>query len=133
MTPDLRSQYICHVCGCNMVGYLPDHYLFCGAPKERFHTMEENIWCSQVRSDHVKDWIFRLNSVPVFRPEHAARAWEKEQGILWIHAPSSLSRSLFRPQKILFTHPHFPKASNLNCTQFGATTLFSETQEGGHA
>jgi len=36
-----NEQYVCTVCGFNMVGYHPDFCPFCDAPKEKFITSEE--------------------------------------------------------------------------------------------
>jgi rubrerythrin len=36
-----REQYVCPVCGFNMIGFHPDHCPFCGAAKKHFITAEE--------------------------------------------------------------------------------------------
>ncbi|MEE9605187.1 MAG: MBL fold metallo-hydrolase, partial [Candidatus Scalindua sp.] len=36
-----KEQYVCTVCGFNMVGYYPDECPFCGALREKLITSEE--------------------------------------------------------------------------------------------
>ena len=107
------KQYVCKVCGFNMIGNPPTHCPFCGASWENFITAEE---CSQrykVESYKVNDKVNRLNSVPILGLEHAAYSIEIDNARIWIDCPSTFNADLDRMDKILFTHHHFLGASNL--------------------
>lgn len=109
----MSRQYVCTVCGYNMVGYYPDRCPFCGAPQERFITAEE---CSEkftVAAARVNDYVTRLNSVPALGFEHAAYQLKTARGDIWIDCPSCFDRRLATVKYITFTHHHFLGASNL--------------------
>lgn len=115
-----KEQYVCLVCGFNMVGFHPDSCPFCGAHKERFITAEECSARFRVVSTQVNDKITRLNSQPSLGFEHAAYRIEAGQKTLWIDCPSSFDTSLLPVETILFTHHHFLGSSNLYREHFPA-------------
>lgn len=108
-----KEQYVCLVCGFNMVGFHPDACPFCGARKERFITAEECSARFKVVATPVNEKVTRLNSQPALGYEHAAYRIETGQSALWIDCPSTFDASLPRVDTILFTHHHFLGASNL--------------------
>lgn len=115
-----KEQYVCLVCGFNMVGFHPDSCPFCGARKERFITAEECSARFKVVATPVNEKVTRLNSQPALGYEHAAYRIETGQSDLWIDCPSSFDASLPRVDAILFTHHHFLGASNLYRQLFAA-------------
>jgi hydroxyacylglutathione hydrolase len=108
-----REQYVCLVCGFNMIGFHPDHCPFCGAAKKNFITAEECSARYKVVATPVSEKVTRLNSNPPLGLEHAAYRIETTGGPCWIDCPSSFDSSLKRAETILFTHHHFLGASNL--------------------
>lgn len=115
-----KEQYVCLVCGFNMVGFHPDTCPFCGARKERFLTAEECSARFKVVSTPVNEKVTRLNSQPALGYEHAAYRIETGQSAIWIDCPSSFDTSLPPVDSILFTHHHFLGASNLYREHFAA-------------
>src|SRR5574340_1550821 len=107
-----KEQYVCTVCGYNIVGYYPDFCPFCGASKEKFITSEECSTRFQVKDTSVNEKVTRLNSVPALGLEHAAYRIETNGKVFWIDCPSCFDRSLKRVDTITFTHHHFLGASN---------------------
>ncbi len=114
------EQYVCTVCGFNMVGYYPDHCPFCGSPREKFLTSEECSVRHRVVGTQVNEKVTRLNSVPPLGFEHAAYRLETAAGVWWIDCPSSFDRNLPPANTITFTHHHFLGASNQYREWFGA-------------
>jgi hypothetical protein len=108
-----NEQYVCLVCGFNMIGYYPDECPFCGAARENFITSEECSARYKVVSAPVDDKVSRLNSQPALGIEHAAYRIETGEGSCWIDCPSSFDASLKLADTIIFTHHHFLGASNL--------------------
>ncbi len=107
------KQYVCKVCGYNLIGYYPNRCPFCGALRENFISSEE---CSQnykIIKFKVNNKIERLNSFPSLGLEHAAYSIEIDNKLIWIDCPSTFKANLERMDKILFTHHHFLGASNL--------------------
>lgn len=114
------EQYVCKVCGFNMIGYHPDHCPFCGATSDNFITAKD---CSQnyeVVSTKVNDKVKRLNSVPSLGLEHAAYSIKTDNSLIWIDCPSSFNEGLETMDKIIFTHHHFLGASNLYRSHYTA-------------
>ena len=66
------EQYVCLVCGFNMIGFHPDHCPFCGAAKKHFITADECSARYQVVGTPVNEKVTRLNSHPPLGLEHAA-------------------------------------------------------------
>jgi len=115
-----REQYVCLVCGFNMIGFHPDHCPFCGAAKKHFITAEECSARYRVVATPVSGKVTRLNSHPPLGIEHAAYRIETSGGACWIDCPSSFDPSLKPAEKIIFTHHHFLGASNLYRELFAA-------------
>jgi len=107
-----KEQYVCTICGFNMVGYYPDRCPFCLASKEKFITSEECSARFNVKGFPVNEKVTRLNSVPPLGLEHSAYRIETSNKIYWIDCPSSLDSSLKPMDVIIFTHHHFLGASN---------------------
>jgi glyoxylase-like metal-dependent hydrolase (beta-lactamase superfamily II) len=121
-----KEQYVCLVCGFNMVGFHPDTCPFCGARKERFITSEECSARYQVVATPVNEKVTRLNSQPALGFEHAAYRIETGDSACWIDCPSSFNASLPRVDTILFTHHHFLGASNLYREHFAAKVIIHQ-------
>ncbi|TVM03299.1 MAG: MBL fold metallo-hydrolase [Candidatus Brocadia sp. WS118] len=107
-----KEQYVCTVCGFNMVGYYPDFCLFCGAPKGKFITSAECSARYKVMGTPVNKKVTRLNSVPPLGFEHAAYRIETGGKAFWVDCPSCFDKSLQPADVITFTHHHFLGASN---------------------
>jgi hydroxyacylglutathione hydrolase len=114
------QQYVCTVCGFNIIGHHPRHCPFCGAPQERFITSAECSARYQVAGTPVTDRVTRLNSVPPLGIEHAAYRLETGGQTLWIDCPSCFDRTLAPADVIIFTHHHFLGASNQYREHFSA-------------
>ena len=114
------EQYVCLVCGFNMIGFHPDHCPFCGAATKHFITAEQCSACYKVAGTPVSEKVTRLNSHPPLGLEHAAYHIETSRGPCWIDCPSSFDRSLKPAENIFFTHHHFLGASNLYRDLFAA-------------
>ncbi|MFA5112584.1 MAG: hypothetical protein WC443_14325 [Desulfobaccales bacterium] len=114
------EQYVCTVCGFNMVGYHPARCPFCGAPPEKFLTWQECSARHRVEGARVTDRVTRLNSVPRLGFEHAAYRIETPGKTWWIDCPSCFDRGLPAAEVITFTHHHFLGASNQYRELFGA-------------
>jgi hypothetical protein len=106
------EQYVCTVCGFNMIGKYPHHCPFCGASRDKFLTSEECSAKHRVQGTAVNAKVTRLNSTPALGIEHAAYRIETGQKMVWIDCPSSFDRSLAPADVLLFTHHHFLGASN---------------------
>ncbi len=115
-----RKQYVCTVCGYNMVGYYPNNCPFCGAPKEKFIMSEECSDRFKVEATPVSEKVASLNSVPPLGLEHSAYRAETNGNVIWIDCPSSFDKSLESVDVIMFTHHHFLGACNLYREYFGA-------------
>ncbi len=57
-----KEQYVCLVCGYNMVGFHPETCPFCGAGQERFITADECSARYRVAATPVNEKVTRLNS-----------------------------------------------------------------------
>ncbi|RPJ04849.1 MAG: MBL fold metallo-hydrolase, partial [Deltaproteobacteria bacterium] len=75
-----REQYVCLVCGFNMIGFHPDRCPFCGAAKEHFITAEDCSARYTVVATPVSEKVTRLNSHPPLGIEHAAYHIETSGG-----------------------------------------------------
>ncbi len=107
-----KEQYVCLVCGYNIVGYYPDNCPFCGAPKEKFITSAECSAKFKVMGTPVNEKVTRLNSFPALGLEHAAYRIETGEKSFWIDCPSCFDNRLEPVDAIIFTHHHFLGASN---------------------
>lgn len=116
----MDEQYVCLVCGFNMVGFLPDDCPFCGASNRNFITARECSKRYKVVPTRVNEKVTRLNSQPALGIEHAAYRIETGNGACWIDCPSSFDNSVGGMDTILFTHHHFLGACNLYREHFSA-------------
>ena len=66
------DQWVCKVCGYNMLGSRPDVCPFCGARHDRFVAWEEGERLYRVTPSPVTGQVTRLTSVPRLGLEHAA-------------------------------------------------------------
>ncbi len=114
------DQYVCLVCGYNMVGFFPARCPFCGAERINFITSEECSERFEVKEIPVSTDVTRLNSYPSLGIEHAAYRIETGDRIFMVDCPSSFDTSLKDIHIITFTHHHFLGASNLYRDHFDA-------------
>lgn len=106
------SQWVCTVCGYNMIGQMPGICPFCGANRDQFVTGEEAERTYTVTPQRVNDYVTQLLSVPRLGFEHAAYRVQADDGEIWVDCPSALNRNLNPVQAIYFTHHHFMGACN---------------------
>jgi len=116
-----KTQYVCLVCGFNMVGYHPAKCPFCNAPRETFITSEECSERFKVEGFPVNKNVSRLNSIPSLGLEHSAYRIETDKKTYWIDCPSSFDNRLKPMDIIIFTHHHFLGASNLYREYFSSS------------
>jgi hydroxyacylglutathione hydrolase len=116
-----REQYVCLVCGFNMVGFHPEVCPFCGANRKHFITAEECSARYRVMATPVSGKVTRLNSQPALGIEHASYRIETGNGACWIDCPSSFDATLEQVDRILFTHHHFLGACNLYREHYAAS------------
>ena len=107
-----KEQYVCTVCGFNIIEHFPERCPFCGALNTKFITAENCSKNYKVVQTKVTDKIFRLNSTPSLGLEHTAYSIKTEAQIIWIDCPSAFNRTLEPVSAILFTHLHFMGACN---------------------
>ncbi len=119
----MQKQYVCTICGFNMVGYHPEHCPFCGAPKKAFLTSEECSGKFRVEKKAVNEKVLRLNSVPKLGLEHSAYRIETGRKSFWIDCPSCFDKDLPPVDVIQFTHHHFLGASNQYRLLFSSRVL----------
>src|SRR5690349_469291 len=115
-----REQYVCLVCGFNLIGFQPDACPFCSAAKEHFINAEECSARYKVVATPVDEKVTRLNTYPSLGIEHSAYRIETGRDACWIDSPSFFDASLQRAGTIFFTHHHFLGASNLYREHFTA-------------
>ncbi|MDR4509461.1 MAG: MBL fold metallo-hydrolase [Candidatus Brocadiaceae bacterium] len=115
-----QEQYVCAVCGFNMVGYYPEKCPFCGATRGHFITSQECSSRFRVKGFPVNEKVTRLNSVPPLGLEHSAYRIETKNKSYWIDCPSSFDSALQPVDVITFTHHHFLGASNLYREHFSS-------------
>ena len=115
-----KEQYVCLVCGFNMIGFHPDKCPFCNATSDNFITSEECSKRFKVEDTRVTDTVTCLRSVPALGLEHSAYRVDAGERSFWIDSPSSFNPDLRPVNSILFTHHHFLGASNQYRAHFGA-------------
>ena len=108
-----NEQYVCTVCGFNIIGHFPERCPFCGASNAKFITAEKCADNFKVMQTKVTDKVFRMNSTPSLGLEHTAYSIKTDDQIIWIDCPSTFDNTFDELDKILFTHHHFLGASNL--------------------
>ena len=107
-----ENQWVCVVCGYNMIGEIPDVCPFCGARHDKFVTAVEAERSYRVTSTRVNERITQLISVPRLGIEHAAYRIETDGAPIWIDCPSAFNRELEPVSAIYFTHKDFMGACN---------------------
>ncbi len=107
-----ENQWVCVVCGYNMIGEMPDVCPFCGARHDKFVTAVEAERSYRVTSTRVNERITQLISVPRLGIEHAAYRIETDGAPIWIDCPSAFNRELEPVSAIYFTHKDFMGACN---------------------
>ncbi|MBI4344242.1 MAG: MBL fold metallo-hydrolase [Euryarchaeota archaeon] len=117
----MGEQWVCLVCGYNLMGRGPTRCPFCGAPRESFISAGEAGERFRVRKEPVSDGVYQLLSTPRLGLEHAAYYLERER--VMIDCPSvyneAVAEGLGGLDYILYTHPHFLGAGNLFKERFG--------------
>ncbi|PKN63313.1 MAG: MBL fold metallo-hydrolase [Deltaproteobacteria bacterium HGW-Deltaproteobacteria-15] len=114
------EQYVCTVCGFNIIGGLPERCPFCGASKKTFLTSEQCSARYEVQETPVTKRVSRLNSTPALGFEHAAYRIETIGKVFMIDCPSCFDKKVRPATVISFTHHHFLGASNQYRDFFGA-------------
>ena len=115
-----QKQWVCTVCGYNMIGEMPDVCPFCGARHDKFVTWEDAENRYTVTPRRLNNYVSQLMSVPRLGLEHAAYRVETDGGAAWIDCPSAYNRNLEPVQDIYFTHRDFMGASNQYRELWGA-------------
>ncbi|MEM7224607.1 MAG: rubredoxin-like domain-containing protein [Pseudomonadota bacterium] len=115
-----QDQWVCTVCGYNMIGERPDVCPFCGARHDTFLTWQAAEETYRVTPRPVTDGVSQLMSVPRLGLEHAAYRVETAAGAFWIDCPSAFNRDLAPVEAIYFTHKDFLGASNQYRALWGA-------------
>lgn len=115
-----QAQWVCQVCGYNMIGEMPDVCPFCGAHHDKFLTWEETEKRFRVTPNRVNDYVTQLMSMPRLGREHAAYQIETGDGAIWVDCPSAFNRDIAPAKAIYFTHPDFMGASNQYREVWGA-------------
>ncbi len=121
-----RNQYVCNVCGFNMVGYYPEYCPFCGAHQRNFITSEECSARYKLQATVVNDKVTSLGSTPALGLEHAAYRIETNGTAYWVDCPSCFDEKLLPVESVMFTHHHFLGASNLYRDLFAARVKIHE-------
>ena len=114
------EQWVCKVCGYNMIGERPDVCPFCGARHEQFVSAAQAEKTYRVTPTPVGAGVTQLLSMPRLGLEHAAYRVETDRGPIWIDCPSAFNRDLDPVDAILFTHNDFLGASNQYRALWGA-------------
>ena len=110
--PIVARQWVCTVCGYNMIEDMPDACPLCGARHDKFVAWDEIERTYRVTPHRVNDCVTQLISVPRLGMEHAAYRIETDDGAVWIDCPSAFNRDLEPVEAIYFTHKDFMGASN---------------------
>lgn len=108
----MEEQYICTICGYNMIGLHPEYCPFCEAPESVFLTSEECSRNYRVEGEAVTEKVLRLTAIPKLGLQHSAYRIETGRKTFWIDCPSCFDRDLSPVDVIQFTHHHFLGASN---------------------
>jgi hydroxyacylglutathione hydrolase len=106
------KQWVCTVCGYNMIGVHPDRCPFCSARRDRMLASAAVSRRYRVTVKPVNATVSQLTSSPRLGLEHAAYRIDGEGGSAWIDCPSAFNRDLRAVDVILFTHKDFIGAAN---------------------
>ena len=126
-----QRQWVCIVCGYNMMGEMPEVCPFCGARHDKFVTWDEAEQTYRVTPHRVNNEVTQLRSVPRLGLEHAAYRIETQDGAVWIDCPSAFNRDLEPVDAIYFTHKDFLGASNQYRDLWGAQ-VYLHAQDAEH-
>jgi hydroxyacylglutathione hydrolase len=107
-----NHQWVCTVCGYNMIGKRPDRCPFCAAQRKKFVDAKTASRRYKVRSRQVVPSVTQLKCEPRLGLDHAAYRIDGDGGSLWIDCPSVFNRELESVDCILFTHKDFIGAAN---------------------
>jgi hydroxyacylglutathione hydrolase len=118
--PMNTEQYVCKVCGYNMLGKCPGHCPFCGADRRQFLSAEAATAQYEVVEEYITETLSRVNTQPAIGIEHAAYRLDTGQKVFLIDCPVVFHPNLRPVDVIAFTHPHFLGAANLYRQSFGA-------------
>jgi len=116
----MGKQYVCVVCGYNMIGKVSDECPFCHADKSEFLTAEECSDTHFVVENPVNSKISRVSTTPKLGLEHAAYRITTADKVVMIDCPCCYDDSLAAVDIITFTHSHFVGAANMYQEKFGA-------------
>ena len=106
------KQWVCTVCGYNMVGQRPAVCPFCGARKDRIYDSDAISRRYRIQETPVTAAVTQLKSAPKLGLEHAAYRVEGDGGAVMIDCPSVFADYVPRADAILFTHKDFIGAAN---------------------
>jgi hypothetical protein len=120
------TQYVCLVCGYNMIGECPDACPFCGARRAQIITQEECAQQFRVHATPVTGRVIHLGSLPALGYEHASYLVKTPNRRFWIDCPCAFDETLDSVDVITFTHKDFMGASNLYRDRFGAQVWINE-------
>ena len=106
------KQWVCTVCGYNILDSRPDRCPFCGARHEQIFDSATISRRYRVTEKPVSDTVARLRSEPKLGLEHAAYRIDADGGSVWIDSPAVYTKGLRPVDAILFTHKDFIGAAN---------------------
>lgn len=127
----MKEQYVCTVCGYNMVERFPKQCPFCGASRENFLTAAEVSSNYRVMETEITETVSMLRSQPALGFEHAAYRIATDNGVFWVDCPSTFDPSLDPVDRIYYTHHHFLGAGNIYQKHFKAG-LAIDHRDAGH-
>lgn len=107
-----KKQWVCTVCGYNMISQRPDRCPFCGSQHKDFVDSATASRRYQLTAKPVSATVTQLKCVPRLGLEHAAYRIDADGGSVLIDCPSVFSRTLDPVDCILFTHKDFIGAAN---------------------
>ena len=120
------KQWVCTVCGYNMVGVRADRCPFCGARQDKMLDSATVSRRYRVNAKPVNETVTQLKSSPRLGLEHAAYRIDAEGGSVWIDCPSAFNSELQAVDAILFTHKDFIGAANQYKKFWGAEVWLHE-------
>ncbi|MBS93371.1 MAG: MBL fold metallo-hydrolase [Chromatiales bacterium] len=107
-----KKQWVCTVCGYNMIGKRPARCPFCSSLHKDFvdSGAASRHYC--VTPKAVTDTVTQLKCVPRLGLGHAAYRIDADGGSVLIDCPSAFNRDLDPVDSIMFTHKDFIGAAN---------------------
>ena len=107
-----KKQWVCTVCGYNMIGKRPTRCPFCSSPHRDFVDSATASRRYLVTAKKVSDTVTQLKCLPRLGLEHSAYRIDADGGSVLIDCPSAFNRDLDPVDCILFTHKDFIGAAN---------------------